>query len=226
MGETALTLAIETSNPTAHEGAAGVALVRVGEGVCDVVAKMEVRSAERHDDPLMPAIDSIVRDAHFTPGDIQRVAVSVGPGGYTACRTAVTTAKIICRFTGASAIPVPSELGVHAALDPMPNEPATICLAWKGAEVWARTFAPGEREAAAPGRVVSIDALDDLSFGMLVCDDKLAASLPENRTIPIRFDPVAVARASAHLSAVDPMELAVAYPREPEAVRKWRELGR
>ncbi len=227
MGNAPLTLAIETSNPTAHDGAAGVALVRAGGSSFEVLASGIIRSENRHDDALMPEIDRIVRDAGCSPGDLERVAVSVGPGGYTSTRIAVTTAKIICRFTGARAVPVPTELGVLAALEPSPSGVVTVCLAWKRDEVWVRTFASGSCPAdAPPGRTVAIESIADEAFGVLVCDDQLRERLTDLQTLPSRFDPIAVARASVALEAVDPMELAVVYPREPEAVRKWRAMGR
>ena len=223
----AITLAIETSNPTAHEGAAGVALVRTSGVTVEPIAAEPLRPESRHDDALMPAIDRLLRANHLAPSDLSAVAVSIGPGGYTSTRIAVTTAKVICRFTGAKAIPVPTDLGVLEALEIEPNITLSVCLAWKRDEVWLRTFAPDADPAnAPPGRIRNLADLTDPALGLLVCDSKLGEKLGDHGLMPIRFDPLAVARASAKLAPVDPIELSVAYPREPEAVRNWRAMGR
>ncbi len=41
---------------------------------------------------------------------------------------------------------------------------------------------------------------------------------------PPSFDPIACARLALTHAPVDPLELAPLYPREPEAVTKWRAL--
>ena len=81
-----LTLAIETSNPSAHENAAGVALVRLREGEPQIIGIEHLRTASRHDDALMPAIERLFDAANLAPQDLDRVAVSIGPGGYTSTR--------------------------------------------------------------------------------------------------------------------------------------------
>ena len=43
----------------------------------------------------MPAIDQLFADLQMSPQDIDRIAVSDGPGSYTGLRIGVTTAKTI-----------------------------------------------------------------------------------------------------------------------------------
>ena len=222
-----LILSIETSNPTAHDGAAGVALVREVGGDLELIGSAVLRPERRHDDPLMPEIDRMLRESGHSPSELDRVAVSVGPGGYTSTRIAVTTAKVICMFSGARAVPVPTEFGVMESLGHEAIGPVSVCLAWKRDEVWVRTFAASApRTDAPPGIIVELQSLGEDRFGMIVCDATLRECLEPLDTIEARFDPLALARAGIGIEAVDPLELAVFYPREPEAVRNWRALGR
>ena len=101
-----LTLAIETSNPANGPGEVAIG-ARAAEGT-SVLAIEQVTPRGRHDDALMPAIDAALKRAGATPRDLKRVAVSVGPGGFTGLRIAVATAKVIAEATGAHVAPVRS----------------------------------------------------------------------------------------------------------------------
>ncbi|MFZ4576265.1 MAG: hypothetical protein ACOYN0_17915, partial [Phycisphaerales bacterium] len=97
-----LTLAIETSNPSAWGPESrfrpGVALRWTdGRGEREAVAI----DAPHYDD-LAGAIARLVERAGIQPRELRRVAVSIGPGGYTATRLGVATARMIAEATGAA----------------------------------------------------------------------------------------------------------------------------
>lgn len=247
-----LTLAIETSNPAnAADGACapGVALgvVKVGpQGVSAGAgwdarwASEPLREPERHDDDLMSAIDRLCAHEGVEPRDLERIAVSVGPGGYTAVRTAVAAAKMIAEATGASCIAVPSALACALCLaargELAANAPAVVTLAGKGRSTWVTVLDEGWTARAArgdlpQGRLVFEDEPDRVfvgGSGVIVADRFLprrvaerAASLGWRRVEPV-FDARAVLRASAGLAGLDAMQLLPMYPREPDAVTQWR----
>jgi tRNA threonylcarbamoyl adenosine modification protein YeaZ len=203
-------------------------------GEFEVLGVEPLRAATRDDD-LMGAIDRLGRRLGVGAREVNRVAVSVGPGGFTGVRIAVATAKIISEATGATVVGVPTAEGVVRALDLRDRAagPVIVCLAWKRMDVWRTLFQSG----ASPGSGELI-ALSRLFEGVadsptLVLDAQLEerlralAVLPaQARIVRPRFDPVAIARASLEFPEVDPLALAPLYPREPEAVTKWRELGR
>jgi hypothetical protein len=85
----------------------------------------------RHDDDLMPAVDRLFRRRGAAPSDLSRIAVSIGPGGYTGLRIAVATAKMLAEATGAKTIAVPSA-HVAAWCLSFSLAPAIVCLASKG----------------------------------------------------------------------------------------------
>jgi len=73
-----------------------------------------LRSADRHDDDLLPAIDRLFGRLGLTPRDLgaagSAVAVSIGPGGFTGLRIGVSTAKMFAEVLGVKVIAVPSAL--------------------------------------------------------------------------------------------------------------------
>lgn len=222
-----LTLAIEASNPSAYDGAGGVAIGRVGAHGCEELIGVEpFLAADRHTDDLMPAIDRLCTHAGVKPVQLDRVAVSVGPGGYTAVRIAVAVAASIAEAAGARCLAVPTEC---VAARGATLFPALVCLASKGETTWAAVV---RTEGAVPEVVGLIDraAVEHLAPCCVVADGFLPASIRgwiESAGLPIvapLFEPEAVLDLSAACEPLDPGDLRPVYPREPEAVRRWREL--
>jgi len=255
-----LTLAIEVSNPSAHADhtrasthpdsstpdilGPSVALAR-GSSVLD---QEPLITRDRHDDDLMPAIDRLVRRAGFTPRDLERIAVSIGPGGFTGLRVAIATAKalgeaIIARGGNPdSCTPVPSARVVahnHAAAGP--HRPFAVALASKRHTAWLTVFAPDTTPLPpmgtsldTPGLLASADDLEAIcrarAIGTLLADEHLPAALRDRAAQlgivihPPIFSAAACARVAATLSPINPAALLPLYPREPEAVTKWRTL--
>lgn len=247
-----LVLGIETSNPSAWVAPCprpGVAIVRLTmrEGVCEgmtTLARGEIDPTAKHDDQLMVAVAGAAREAGITAKQLHRVAVSIGPGGYTAVRIGVVVAKMICEVTGAACHGVPTADGVIEATvseDSQENagEPTTgrlvrVLLASKGESAYVATYARGDegwtqREAGLfPSAAVHWDAqgqpgiviADRFAPPAMLAGAKAAGC--EHR--PPVFDASVIAKLSMRYAAVDPQMLAPLYPREPEAVTKWREL--
>ncbi len=217
-----LILAIETSNPSTGSGtcpSAGVAIVRKTKTDCSQVIGIEsLRETGRHDDDLMPAIDRLFARASMQPAQIDRVAVSIGPGGYTGLRVAVTTANVIAEVCRAQVVGVPTACAlIRRAQVP---KPCAICLAVKGPSVWVHRFPEDEVG------VVPIESICENGYKGIVADqflpDDIRAVLSENGVVieSPRYDPVAVAEAS---DAFEPSSVVAAlYAREPEAVTRWR----
>ena len=246
---TFLTLAIEASNPSAAADGSGpgVAIGFVGarpgepshpdpshRDPCRLLGVEMLRSAARHDDDLMPAVDrlwtrlaaeGLVRDKT----DLARIAVSIGPGGYTGLRVAVVAAKCIAEAVGALCVGVPSASVVARRAAPDPPPPPAVALASKR-ETTVVTVFDGPDTVRSPAREIDADALEALGCRALIADRFLpdtirarCAALAIRTDAPV-FDPAACLEAAAHIDPIDPAHLAPLYGREPEAVRKWREL--
>ncbi len=258
-----ITLAIESSNPAPAPDPSrggenenpwhgGVALIEgEREEACAPLGVERLR-AERagnertgaFDDDLMPAIDRLCARAGVEPAQLGRIAVSVGPGGFTGLRIACAVAKSIAEATGAKLVGVPAAAGLIRGVAPEARDRGMvlIALAWKREDLWRVAFAPpgahGSRLSVIPeGALTRLDrflAAGPRGSGVIaavVMDEALEARMRYLGLIPeavavLRpvWDPVALGVASLSLEAVDPPALAPIYPREPEAVTKWRAL--
>ncbi|MCA9289550.1 MAG: tRNA (adenosine(37)-N6)-threonylcarbamoyltransferase complex dimerization subunit type 1 TsaB [Phycisphaerales bacterium] len=188
---------------------------------------------DRHDDDLLPAIDRVCARAGVRALDLEAVAVSVGPGGFTGLRIAVATAKGLAEAIGARLVAVPSALVAAASIAP-PAARAHVILASKGESCWLTTVVrtgarwtiegePGLVDAGA----IALDGID------VVCGDRFTPEALRARcdagAVPL-VEPVfgaaaCLAEASARWSAgvvTDALRLSPVYAREPEAVTLWR----
>jgi tRNA A37 threonylcarbamoyladenosine modification protein TsaB len=227
-----LILAIETSNPSAWTPGSGVrpgvALGELGPDGRAVPLGIEpIDLTKPHDDDLVPAIDRLFNRLGRRPREIGLVAVSVGPGGYTALRIAVTVGRFIAWSVGARAAGVPSA-HVVAARVTEPG-PFAVALASKGADAFVTRFA-SPAEPLDKGMLMCAQDLESLGVGTLIADRFLPESMRARavelgmRISPPIFDPLAVIERAG--PGGDPADLHPIYPREPEAVVKWRALGR
>ncbi len=149
-----LTLAIESSNPAPPKGRArgghDGARASVAVGVChedgsvDVRGLEEVRPEARLDDDLMPAISRLCERVSVAPRAIERVALSIGPGGYTSLRMSLSAAVMLADVAGALVVPVRSaEVGAWGTTES--QTPAVVCMCAKRDQVFATLLiAPSE----------------------------------------------------------------------------------
>lgn len=225
-----LVLAIETSNPTAHPGAAGVALGRAPFSPSDILGAEPVATDSRLDDDLAPAIARLCARCGANPSDLAAVAVSRGPGGYTSVRMAVACAGAIARARGIPVHPVPSALA--AAVDAAPRVPGgailAVCIAWKGPTVWRHRFRAGaDPEPLDLGALVPVEqaaSSADVVVGDAAFLAQVGPALGDATALEIRFRAESVLVASRRVTAMDPADVRPIYPREPEAVTKWNAL--
>jgi tRNA A37 threonylcarbamoyladenosine modification protein TsaB len=155
--------------------------------------------------------------------------VSAGPGGFTSVRIAITAAKMIAEATGAQCVAVPTALVAATTL--AGQGPLAVALASKGHTAFVTAF-DAQGRPSAPGAVIDATGLPTLPVRTLVADDFLPADMRDAALAlgwtlrPLVLTAQACIRASLGLQAVDPGALAPVYPREPEAVTKWRALHR
>ncbi len=191
----------------------------------------------RHDDALMPALDRLCTQAQVAPAALQVIGVSIGPGGFTGVRIGVITAKVLAETLDCALVAVPTaEVAAASAAPGRAGERLLVCLAAKKTTVWAQLFQRGD-EAWRPGEVLgAIDAARVFELGRpdrLLADAHLpraARDEAQARGIAVEA-PVYDARACLRLTLakwaagelISPIDLVPFYPREPEAVTKWRE---
>jgi tRNA threonylcarbamoyladenosine biosynthesis protein TsaB len=98
-------LAIESSNQT-------LSVATMEDGL--VVAEYTRNGNLQHSTQLMPAVQDVLQAANWTPQDLDRIAISKGPGSYTGVRIGATIAKTLAWTLDKPLIPV-SSLKVLAA---------------------------------------------------------------------------------------------------------------
>lgn len=208
--------------------AGGIALrVEGGEALVE-----RFTAGVKHERDLMPAVDRLFRRAGLRPSDLALVTVSVGPGGFTGLRVAVTTAKMLAFTTGAAIVATPSTFVVAESIDS--TGPIGVALAAKGDRAWFTRFRRERDQWIIEGDAAVVDADHAALDGL----DRLAgdAFLPKTWRdrcralhVPVvepTFDPVACLRAGerafSHGRRIDPASLVPLYAREPEAVTLWQ----
>lgn len=231
-------LAIEAS-----QREAAVALLDArGDAGAPALDAEPLRTTRKHDEDLMPAIDRVCARAGVRPGELDLVAVSIGPGGFTGLRIAVVTAKMLAMTTGCAVLGVPSAL-VTAASTPVDAGPGAtdepvvlVVLGSKRDHAWTSrvrgTGIEDVEEVPPPPAWGPADDVDLSDVRALLADAHAPAGLVERARssgIPV-IEPRLDAGVLAHLARRrlrergpdDPHALVPLYGREPEAVSRWR----
>ena len=92
-------LAIETS-----ARAGSIAIVADGR----VLAEREFESGLQHAAQIIPIIDALCRSQGWSPGEVEELYVSAGPGSFTGLRIGITLAKTLALATGVKLVAVPT----------------------------------------------------------------------------------------------------------------------
>jgi tRNA threonylcarbamoyladenosine biosynthesis protein TsaB len=83
-----LVLAIDTAGPDC-----AVALARSAADGVQVLASVSENIGRGHAERLMPIVESVLRQASYRFRDLDRVAVTVGPGSFTGVRVGIAAAR-------------------------------------------------------------------------------------------------------------------------------------
>jgi tRNA threonylcarbamoyladenosine biosynthesis protein TsaB len=124
-------LAIETSSRLGS-----VALAEDGNSLLQDAFPHGLQHAAR----IIPAIDALCRQLHWTPRDIREIYVSAGPGSFTGLRIGITLAKTLAWTTGAALVAVPS-VRVLAENAPADAKNVVIVLDAKRDQIFSASFA-------------------------------------------------------------------------------------
>jgi tRNA A37 threonylcarbamoyladenosine modification protein TsaB len=235
-----LVLAIENSNPSAATPAhgPGVVLARAGSILASrPIAPTEPDPADPQirDDGIMPAIDAAVRDAGLTPADLRGslILFSAGPGGFTALRIACACARMIAEALACETLSLPSAFVAAQGA----GRPRAVALASKHDSAWITVFsdegpAPEARLMTAAD-VPAIAQARTLAADPFLPEPIRAAAMAQGMTIePLELSAEKLLQAGLAALASGRARLAGAeglrpvYAREPEAITKWRALGR
>jgi tRNA threonylcarbamoyladenosine biosynthesis protein TsaB len=123
-------LAIETSGRIGS-----VALAEDGNTLAEDTFPHGLQHAAR----IIPAIDALCKQLHWTAADLKEIYVSAGPGSFTGLRIGITLAKTLSLATGAALISVPS---VRVLVENAPTDAsnAIIVLDAKRDQIFTASF--------------------------------------------------------------------------------------
>ena len=113
-------LALETTEKTGS-----VALFRETE----LWDARELDASGRSAQTLCPAIHRLFNDWKVVPGDVDVVAVTVGPGSFTGLRVGVVTAKMFAYAVGARVVGVDTLQAMALGVSYHSSSPATVAVA-------------------------------------------------------------------------------------------------
>jgi tRNA threonylcarbamoyl adenosine modification protein YeaZ len=101
-------LAIDTATATA--------VVALGEADGRLRVAAIWPAGQRHSEELLPRIETLLRDAGVTPGDLGGVIVGTGPGAFTGLRVGLATAKTLAHELGLPLVGVSTAEALLAAV--------------------------------------------------------------------------------------------------------------
>ena len=106
-------------------------------------ARREMRHG--HAEALMPMIDAAMREAGLAAAQLDAVAVSLGPGGFTGIRVGLAAAQGIALASDARLVGVTSFAAVAA---PLGGGPILVALDSRRADLYVQLFDPDSEPAA------------------------------------------------------------------------------
>ncbi len=118
--------------------------------------------ATGHAERLLPMVQSVMREARVTFTDLQRIAVSIGPGTFTGVRTGIAAARAIALATGKPVCGITS-LGLMRATAAGTNEallagrPLAVTVDARRGEVYIQLFS-GDGTPLAEPQILPVDA--------------------------------------------------------------------
>jgi tRNA threonylcarbamoyladenosine biosynthesis protein TsaB len=136
----------------ARSGASGVA----------VLASARERFETGHAERLVPMIDEVMARAGVAFGDIERLAVTVGPGTFTGTRIGIAAARGLALATGIAVVGTSSlavmaevagrELGPEEA-----REDLIVAVDARRGEVYAQAFGANAQDAKSPPLLLPLE---------------------------------------------------------------------
>jgi tRNA threonylcarbamoyl adenosine modification protein YeaZ len=115
-----------------------------------VVASESLPMTRGHAEALMPLLKRVMQEADLTFTDIDRVAVTTGPGSFTGLRVGIAAARGIALAAGKPIVGL-STLSAYAAPHMAADErfPVVAAIDARHAHVYLQVFSPGGRSFSA-----------------------------------------------------------------------------
>jgi tRNA threonylcarbamoyladenosine biosynthesis protein TsaB len=153
-----IVVALDTASPST---VAGVLLA--DGGVVEARDDPPAGSRGNHAARLLPLVEQALSQAGVEWADVDRIAVGVGPGGFTGLRIGIATARALSQGNGIPLVPVGSlaALALGAAAEPAATATAAVLDARRG-EVFAAVW-QGGRALLTPAALAPAALADKLA---------------------------------------------------------------
>jgi tRNA threonylcarbamoyladenosine biosynthesis protein TsaB len=196
----------------------------------DQEARHDPAAGERpgHAARLLPLAQGLLAEAGLTFADVDRIAVGLGPGGFTGLRIGVATARALAQAAGAQLVGVSTLHALAAAAQPADGQGVLAVVDARRGEVFAGGWRDGEQVlgpvAVAPEQVGALIGAGWLAVGdgaLRFRADLEAAGcvVAQNGSAQHRVSARAVCRIALRAQGGTALELVVPdYLRKPDAV--------
>ena len=226
-------LALDSATPSSVAG------VRLADGrVVEARDDPSPESRGEHAARLLPLAERALEEAGVAWEDLGRVAVGVGPGGFTGLRIGIATARALAQGLGVPLVPVSSlrALAAGAAGEPGHGAAGTILAVLDarrgevfaagyeaGAEVLApAALAPEALAERVPALEPPVQAVGDGAVRFRQVLSAAGAKVPPDGSPAHRIGAAALCRLGAAGEPADRDRLLPDYRREPDAKRLQR----
>jgi tRNA threonylcarbamoyl adenosine modification protein YeaZ len=200
------------------------------------VLELNIDNSCRKEDSVMPSIQKLASELNIAPDSLELVVISIGPGGFTGLRSAVAIAKMISLVSGAAIVPIETALSVahnanigsgpYFVVSGVKQDTFWLSKVHNKNNTWFCESAPSS-SLELEQSIHTVKALFGDSYL-----PKSVSALCVSEGIQIHESAVS-AKSLLSLgvqlfkndkdTTVNPLELLPLYPREPEAVRLWKE---
>ncbi len=193
-----------------------------------VVASESLPMVRGHAEALLPLLQRVMQAAGLTFPDIDRIAVTTGPGSFTGLRVGLAAARGIALAADKPAVGV-STLSAYAAPHVADDDrfPVVAAIDARHSHVYLQVFAPGGRSFTAPRLAPLHEAIKAAaetasciagSAARFVADGLAAEGFAANGVAPVVVDPSPAPDIGwvARMGAVVPPEQA---PLKPQYLR-------
>jgi tRNA threonylcarbamoyladenosine biosynthesis protein TsaB len=195
-------------------------------------------AVERRDDPgpgerprhatrLLPLIEAVLAEAGAGWEAVERIAVGIGPGGFTGLRHGIATARALAQARGLPLVGVSSLQALAAgARGAAGDRPVLAVIDARRGEVFAAAWCDDERllapralapEALAAEAPASALAVGDGAVRFRAELERAGAAIPADDSPVHRVSALQVCRLGAAGEAADRDSLLPDYRREPDA---------
>jgi len=131
-----------------------------------VLASETLALARGHAEALMPLIARVMQQAHTQFSELDRVAVTIGPGSFTGLRVGISAARGIGLVSGKPTVGI-STLSAYAAphIANEDGDAILVAIDARHGQVYLQVFSSAGRTVVAPGVAMVRDAVEAASTG-------------------------------------------------------------